>query len=167
MLTAHELFGFMSPALAGEILDYAHESEKPTYKTTLAAVAQLRHLRPVFLERQPRQHRHETMIAALARPALDAAASTLIRTWLVKKYPTMLEDFLNALGIPNEKGVVDNLPPLVEDEKLKTAVDGLLAKYPPESVAVYLHAFNEMNEANWANLKTLLEGDPRLQLGAH
>ena len=130
MLTAHELFGFMSPALAGEIIDFTHESEKPTYKATLAAVAQSRHLRPVFLERQPRQHRNETMIAALARPSLDAAASTLIRTWLVKKYPAMLEDFLNALAIPNEKGVVDNLPAAMEDEKLKTAVDGLLDRSP-------------------------------------
>jgi hypothetical protein len=33
-------------------------------------------------------------------------------------------------------------------------------------VAVYLNAFNDMNEAKWANLKTLLESDKRLQLGA-
>ncbi len=38
--------------------------------------------------------------------------------------------------------------------------------YPPEAVAVYLNAFNDMNEANWANLKSILESDPRLQLGA-
>jgi hypothetical protein len=49
---------------------------------------------------------------------------------------------------------------------LKVAVDALVAKYPPEAVAVYLHAFNDMNEASWANLKTMLESDPRLQLGA-
>ena len=54
MLTSHELFGFMSPALANEIVAFTHESEKPAYKATLAAVAQARHVRPVFLERQPR-----------------------------------------------------------------------------------------------------------------
>ena len=52
-------------------------------------------------------------------------------------------------------------------KKLKAGVETLLAKYPHEAVAVYLNAFNDMNEANWANLKALLEGDPRLQLGAH
>jgi hypothetical protein len=31
---------------------------------------------------------------------------------------------------------------------------------------VYLNAFNDMNEANWANLQVLLKGDSRLQLGA-
>jgi hypothetical protein len=78
----------------------------------------------------------------------------------------MLVDFLNALGIEHSEGVVEDLPPGVDDAKLRLAVDGLLAKYPPETVAVYLHAFNDMNEANWPNLKALLEGDPRLQLGA-
>jgi NADPH-dependent 7-cyano-7-deazaguanine reductase QueF-like protein len=43
----------------------------------------------------------------------------------------------------------------------------LLAKYPPEAVAVYLNAFNDMNETNWSNLKTILESDSRLQLGAN
>jgi hypothetical protein len=41
----------------------------------------------------------------------------------------------------------------------------LLAKYPPEVIAVYLNAFNEMNEVEWPNLKTMLESDKRLQLG--
>ena len=52
------------------------------------------------------------------------------------------------------------------DAKLRAAVDALLAKYPPEVVAIYLQAFNEMNEADWTNLKTMLEQDTRLQLGA-
>ena len=79
----------------------------------------------------------------------------------------MLVDFLNALEIPNEDGVVEDLPKSVEDAKLKIAVDTLLAQHPAEAVAVYLNAFNAMNEASWPNLKTLLEGDVRLQLGAH
>jgi hypothetical protein len=55
----------------------------------------------------------------------------------------------------------------MDDAKLKPAIETLLAKYPPEAVAVYLNAFNDMNEANWANLKSILESDPRLQLGAN
>jgi hypothetical protein len=165
MLTSHELIGFMSPALASEIITFAFESDKPTYRAALGAVAEARHVRPVFLERQPKAQRHSTMAATLTRPALEAVASTLIRSWLVKKHKTMLVDFLNALQIENSEGVVDDLPVSVDDEKLKSAVEGLLAKYPHESVSVYLHAFNDMNEANWANLKSMLETDPRLQLG--
>jgi hypothetical protein len=167
MLTSHELFGFMSPALAAEILTYAFESEKPTYRATLKAIAEARHVRPVYLERQAKTVRHAAMLGSLAHPGLEAVASNLIRTWLVKKYRSMLVDFLNALGIENSEGVVEDLPPSMDDQKLRAAVDGLLAKYPPETVAVYLHAFNDMNEANWPNLKALLEADSRLQLGAH
>lgn len=166
MLTSHELIGFVSPGLANEILTFAFESDKPTYKATLASVAQARHLRPVFLERQPRAQREATMLTTLTRPALDQMAGALIRAWLVKKHKAMLVDFLNALGIEHKDGVVDDLPPTMEDAKLKSAVDVLLGKYPPEVVAVYLNAFNDMNEANWTNLKTMLEADTRLQLGA-
>jgi len=165
MLTSHELFGFMSPGLANDIVAFTFESDKPTYRATLSAVAQARHLRPVFLERQPRPQRHAMMVATLSRPGLETAAGGLIRAWLLKKYEAMLMDFLDALEIKNEKGVVDTLPESMEDAKLKSAVEVLLAKYPPEVVAVYLNAFNDMNEANWANLKGILESDSRLQLG--
>jgi len=165
MLTSHELLGFMSPSLANEILNWTYETERATYKATLQAVADARKLRPVFLERQPRPQRHTTMVAALNRPNLEMVASTLLRTWLVKRYKDMLVDFLNALGIQHEDGVVEGLPETMDTEKLKGAVEQLLAKYPHEAVGVYLNAFNDMNEANWPNLKELLEGDSRLQLG--
>jgi hypothetical protein len=167
MLTSHELFGFMSPALADDILNFTHDSDKPVYKGAVSAIAQARHVRPVFLERQPRAQRQAAMIATLSRPGLDAVAGGLIRVWLLKKHKAMLVDFLNALEIKNEEGVVENLPAGMDDAKLKTAVETLLAKYPPEAVAVYLNAFNDMNETSWANLKTILESDPRLQFGAN
>jgi hypothetical protein len=166
MLTSHELLGFMSPSLANDILNWTYEAERATYKATLQAVADARKLRPVFLERQPRLQRHATMVAALNRPQLEMVAGTLLRTWLVKKYKDMLVDFLNALGLEHEDGVVESLPDTMESEKLKAAVESLLLKYPHEVVGVYLNAFNDMNEANWVNLKEMLEGDPRLVLGA-
>jgi hypothetical protein len=165
MLTSHELLGFMSPALALDILTYAYETDKPLYRATLGAVAEARKLRPVFLERQPRPQRHAAMLATLARPALDMVAANLIRTWLLKKHKQMLTDFLDALGIAHQEGVVEDLPPTMDDAKVRAAVEALLAKHPPEAVAVYLNAFNEMNEVEWPSLKTMLESDPRLQLG--
>lgn len=166
MLSSHELLGFMSPPLALEILTYTCENDKPVYRATLAAVAEARKLRPVFLERQPKPQRHATMLATLSRPALDAVANGLIRAWLLKKHKAMLTDFLNALAVKHEEGVVEELPPAMDDAKLKAAVDALLAKYPPETVAIYLHAFDDMNEQKWPNLGAMLDSDKRLQLGA-
>ena len=166
MLSSHELFGFMSPALANDILSYTFESDKPTYRATMNAVAEARKVRGVFLERQPRAQRHAMMVTTLSRPASELVAAGLLRAWLVQKQNAMLVDFLDALGLAHDKGVVEGLPGEMADEKLTAAVEVLLAKYPAEHVALYLNAFNGMNEANWANLKVMLEKDPRLQLGA-
>lgn len=166
MLTSHELLGFMSPDLALEILTYTHENDKAVYRAALGAVAEARKVRPVFLERQPKPQRHATMLATLARPALEMMTASLIRTWLLKKHNAMLCDFLDALAITHKDGVVDDLPASIEDSKLNGAVDSLLGKYPREVVAVYLHAFQGMNEVEWPNLKAMLESDKRLELGA-
>jgi hypothetical protein len=91
--------------------------------------------------------------------------ANLLRSWLLKKYKDMLCDFLNALEIVHNDGVVDDLPATRDDTKLRAAVDLLLGKYPREVAAVYLHAFQEMNEVDWPNLKTMLESDKRLELG--
>ena len=156
----------MSPSLAAEILTWAHESEKPVYKATLKTVADARRVRPVFMERQPRVQRHTSMVATLSKPSMELAASTLLRTWLLKGQKLLLIDFLDALGIEHEDGIVDDLPTTMDEAKLKEAVDAMLAKYSNEMVAVYLNAFNGMNETDWPALRTMLETDERLQLGA-
>ena len=164
MLSAHELFGFMPPALAFEMLETAYELDRDNYRITVSAVAEARKLRPAFFERKPRLERHAEMITMLGKPRLDAAASNLIRVWLLKKHTQMLKDFLDALGITHNEGVVDDLPETIDDAKLKNAVETLLSKYPKEEVAIYLNAFYSMNEVSWFNLKSILETEPRLQL---
>ncbi|HAV63733.1 MAG TPA: hypothetical protein DCY13_15370 [Verrucomicrobiales bacterium] len=164
MMTAHELFGFMSPKLANEILEWTFKEDKQTYKVALHSVAAARKVRPVYLERQQRTQRHAGMAAAFARPMLEQAAANLLRTWLTKAQTGLLTDFLDALELKHEKGVVEELPGSVEDAKLNGAVNTLLEKHPQENVAVYLNAFNSMNETSWANLDALLKNDDRLQL---
>ena len=107
MLTAHEIFGFMSPGMAVEILEQTHDTDKPLYRSALAAVAEARHVRPVFLERKPRAERHKEMIETLSRPRMDVTALGVLQGWLLKAQTAMLTDFLDALGIKHEKGTVD------------------------------------------------------------
>lgn len=165
MLKSHELIGFMSPALALDIITWVHESERPLYDSTLSAVAEARKLRPVYFQRQPRAQRHNAMLATLARPSMEMVTANVLRTWLLKKYKSMLMEFLDALGLEHKEGVVENLPPAMDDQKLQAAIEMILTKYPPEVVAVYLNAFNEMNEVEWPNLNKMLETDKRIQLG--
>lgn len=163
MLTSHELFSFMSPELSARILEETFSANKEMYKATLAAIAQARKLRPVFLERQPRSQRHVTMTEALARPGMAAAADGLLRAWLLKSQTALLQDFLDALGVAHQDGVVEELPDGVEDAKLDGAVDTILAKHPKEIVILYLHAFHSMNDSAWKNLDERLSTDSRIQ----
>ncbi len=166
MLTAHEIFGFMSPALSAEIVAQTHEADKQIYRAVLAGIAEAKKVRPVFLERKPRADQHKEIVGMLSKPRLDTLALQLLQNWLLKHQAAMLTDFLDALGIKHDKGAVENLPDKMEDEKLKSAVEKLLAKFPKENVAVYLRAFNDLNQAKWANLADMLDKDQRLQLGS-
>jgi hypothetical protein len=164
-MKSYELLAFMSLDLAQEILEFAFEYDKELYKVALKTVAENRKLRPIYLERKSRKERHVLMIKALCGPALDTVTSNIIRDWLIKGQKDMLVDFLGELGIEHKDGVVDELPESVETEKLKSAIDMLLGKYPPEKVTIYLYAFNEMEDSRWSNLAEILEDDSRLELG--
>jgi hypothetical protein len=89
----------------------------------------------------------------------------LLRDWLMKEKTPMLADFLDALSITHKDGAVEELPPTVEDAPLDAAIEKLLAKYPPEEVAVYLNAFYTMNDIRWPNLEAALKTNPKLQFG--
>ena len=165
MLTAHELFGFMSPELSRSIIDFTAENDRDLYRATLASVAEAKKVRPVFLERKSKTDRHTDMAHMLSKPRLDLAAGTLLRGWLIKKNNLMLTTFLDALGVEHKEGAVDDLPPTMDTDKLKSAITTLLEKFPAEEVAVYLNAFYSMNEVPWENLKQMLQEESRLQLG--
>ncbi|MDQ2919827.1 MAG: hypothetical protein M3R10_08135 [Verrucomicrobiota bacterium] len=166
-MKAHELFQRMSPATAAEIFNFLQREEKPVYKATIQGLANQRNLRSVFVERKPPNERHPWMQAALGRPLSDALATHLLQAWLLGANKPMLCDFLDALEIPHEAdGTVENLPASPAKEKLQAAIDHLLGKYPAETVAIYLHAFRQMDsEVQWTPLNEILAEDSRLVVG--
>ena len=166
-MKSHKLFAAMSPTLANDVLEFSFASDKNLYRAAVDAVAQARKLRPKFLERYPRAERNAMILSFLSRPALEAVSDNLLRAWLLKKHTAVLADFLNALGIKHENGVVEDLPASVDDAALSSALDVVLQKHPPEVAAVYLHAFDDMNEASWPNLEARLRDDPRLKLSGN
>jgi len=167
-MKAHELFQRMSPAMAAEIFTFLQREQKPVYKAAIQGLANQRNLRSVFIERKLPNERHAWMQAALRRPLSDALATHLIQGWLLAGQKRMLCDFLDALGIAHEEdGTVENLPECPPKEKISVAVAQLLQKYPPEAVAIYLHAFRDMDSSvQWPALSEILDETPELQLAA-
>jgi hypothetical protein len=166
-MTSHEMFATMPQALGNRIFEEMAAEDKVFYRGVLDGVAQARKVRVVYLERQPRTDRHALMVATLARPSMEPAAANLLRTWFLKRQNQLLVDFLDALEVKHEKGIVEDLPEKVEDAKVKSAVETLLGKHPPEVVALYLHSFLHLNDVHWHNLEELLFEDPRLELKKH
>lgn len=163
-MSLNEIIGFMPATLATEIMDDVFAADKPLYRAVSAEVATALKLRPVFFERKPRTERDKVILDMLTRPRMLNTAATLLRGWLLKSEPDMLVDFLDALGVPHKKGVVESFPKEVDDAKLGEAIEKLLAKYPREKVIVYLNSFNAMNDAAWEPLTKRLTDDARLHL---
>lgn len=143
------------------------ENEKPLYKNLIESLARQRKLRPVFIERKPRNERFAWMKEALGRKQNEPVAANLLQIWLVSRHPGMLCDFLDSLGIKHDdNGTVDHMPPEPERAELERAAGVLLEKYEASIVAVYLHAFQALDETGWPVLNDVIAADARLQLGA-
>ena len=165
-MAPNEIFSRMNPGLAARLFTYFFESKKPLYKATIEALAKQRNLRPIFIERKPRVERAAWMQTAMGRHANESIAAHLLQIWLVDTQSALLCDFLDGFGIVHEdNGTVENLPASPPKEQIAAVIETLLAKFEPAIVAMYLHAFQGLDDkGGWAPLGELLESDSRLHL---
>src|SRR4051794_18234044 len=166
-MKSYEIFQQMSPSLAGEILSYLQKERTPVFKSVVQTLASQRNLRTVFVERKPPAERYTWIKGALGRKPSDLLAAHLLQAWLLGSQKSMLCGFLDSLGIKHdEDGTVEQLPESPNTDDLRKAIDQLLTKYSPEAVAVYLHAFHDMDSSvTWQPLGDVLAEDERLKLG--
>ena len=166
-MTPNEIFLQMPESTSSALLGEIYENEKPLYKNLIENLAKQRKLRPVFIERKPRVERFAWLKEALGRRQNEPIAANLLQIWLVSRHSAMLCDFLDSLGIKHDdNGTVEQIPPQPEKAAIETAVSALLEKYEPAIVAVYLHAFQALDETGWPRLNDIIAADPRLHLGA-
>jgi hypothetical protein len=164
-MTSYEIFSYCSSQLANEILAYLQEKEKPVYRAVIQNLAVQRRLRPVFVERKPKVERHAWLHQALARKPAGEIATQVLQIWLLGSQQSLICEFLDALEITHDgKGVVDELPPEPDAEKVRAAVNQILEHYPPEIVTVYLQMFRMMDERGWKHLAEILSTNERLRL---
>lgn len=164
-MTPSEIFARISPERSAAIFTHFYETEKPLYKATIETLAKQRKLRPVFVERKPRNERFTWMRDAVARKTNDGIAAQLLQLWLVGSQTKLLCEFLDGLGIKHdENGTIDEMPPSPSREELERVISALLETHDREVVAIYLHAFQALDDHGWPALAELLAEDPRLRL---
>lgn len=120
-----------------------------------ALAAQLR-FRESAVAKLPLDKKFEYLEKAM-RPD-DDLASTLILGLHLGARRTMLGEFLDALEIPHDGGMIDGAYdfPELEPARLAAAAERLYAAYPEERVDVYLAALLAMDDESWSPLRELL-----------
>ena len=167
MPTPHDLFALMPPAVADQLFSFLEQNEKPLYMTTLDTLAKQRKLRNVFVARKPRAERHAWLREVVGKKVNEAIAAHLLQIWLVGAHAKLLCDFLDGLGIAHDaNGTIEELPPAPAKADLVKAIEPLFATHDPAVVAVYLHAFQALDDKGWDSLAELLGEDARLRLVA-
>jgi len=165
MYSTHEIFSRMPASASAQLFSHIAEKEKPLMKAAIDTLCKQRKLRPVFVERKPKPERFAWLRDALGRKQNEGVAAQLLQIWLVGTQSKLLCDFLDGFGIAHdEHGTIEEVPAAPEKAKLAEVVNGLLEKYDPAVVAVYLHAFQATDEKGWSTLEELLAEDPRLKI---
>lgn len=88
----------------------------------------------------------------------DTIAARALVSYHLEHQRGMMADFLDALGIKHENGLIEeDTPATPEAERLRTAVAQLATKYPAEDVSLYFATLVSQDPETWAELARLPE----------
>lgn len=166
-MKAQQILKAVSPELRQQILTYLQSDERPAYRAVIQSLAQARKLRPQFILEKSRPQQAEWLLNQLYMKTNDPVAEQILQIWLLKSQREMLTTFLDAVEIQHDgKGQVDELPEDISEEKAAAGIEALLAKFPGEQVALYLHMFQLQRTEGWPGLTTAMEKTEALKLSA-
>lgn len=117
----------------------------------VAAIAQRLKFRPRSAMALPNEKKARYLIATPGISGLVAAR--LLIVYHLEHQRTMMGAFLDALGVPHDRGLIEDEtlePP--DAERLKAAAASLAAAFPAEDVALYLSTLLWQDPDTWGGL---------------
>lgn len=136
--------------------------ERPTEEAGAIAareIVNILRVRPQAFHKVPIEQRVRA-VAGLAHPP-DALADALVLSLHVVARRTLLVDFLDALGIAHEEGLIaeDAELPEVDEERVRRALDELRGKgHGDRAIATYWNALWLQDPERWGPLETVAAG---------
>ena len=86
----------------------------------------------------------------------DAVAARALVNYHLGQQRPMMGEFLDALGVSHEEGLIkDDTVVKPESDKLRAAVDQIVAKYPAQDVTLYLSTLVSQDPETWGELAEL------------
>jgi hypothetical protein len=131
--------------------------QKGAQRQVEQVLAQRLHARPVFVKRLTAEKKAGYLARDMA--TMPYLWDAVMISYHFAAHQQMLTDFLDAIGIPNDRGhyeAGDKVSPPTA-EALEQGVKTLLEKYDRTDVLVYLGAAVTQDDVFWANLKPIVE----------
>ena len=157
-MRSNEIFSRMNADEALAFLEEAHREAPRVEEIALSAAAGAFRLRPVFLRRQPRKRQAEWMRQALARTALAGVAEEVLAEYFLEYHNDLLSEWLDALGLEHEKGVLKTEAPVCpKPADLTKLVADFRKGNDPLRRELLMRAFAAQSAIDWPDLEALLE----------
>jgi hypothetical protein len=161
-MNSSQLFNEMPRDLAQTILYYLRDEQREAYKAAINTLAQQRKLRPVFIQRKPKEAQVQWLAQTLSLKGSAEVGDQILSIFLMQGRQEMLRHFLDAMDIEHDgEGSVEDLPETLDSTRLQSSVDSLLSSYPEQEGVLYLKIFQEQSEGGWPELQAIIDTDPR------
>jgi hypothetical protein len=98
-----------------------------------------------------RKARHLASLSTLP----DAIAARVLVGYHLAEQRPMMSQFLDALGIPHDEGLIRDEAPKPDSSKLGAAIESIAEKFPPEEVSLYLNTLVCQDPDTWGGLLEL------------
>lgn len=157
-MRAHQVFAAMSPERAVALMETLREHAPLAFAQALAVASAAMRARPRYLASRPLEKQAEAARRAFARVSSADAAEQILATYFLECRTALLEEWLDALGLAHEKGVLeDDSPEAPEAGTLGEAVARFRKGDDPEERDLLLRAFAAQSAIDWPDLDALLE----------
>ena len=153
----HQVFARLSQERAFALLSKVKEKLPGVYTQAVGAACVTLKARPQFMMKQPAAKRAHFVRQALSRHAASAIAEEVLAAYFLEVRRDLLTEWLDALGIEHENGVLkqDN-PAEPSREKLEAAVAQFRAGADVEDRQLLLEAFAAQSAVEWPALDAVL-----------
>jgi hypothetical protein len=116
-------------------------------------IAQQKKFRPKYVASLDTDKKARHLAGMLLIP--DALAARTLVVYHLADHRQMMGDFLDALGIAHENGLIQDDDAKPDPEKVGPAVAAIQEKYPAEDVSLYLDTLRCQDPQTWSILDTV------------
>jgi hypothetical protein len=153
----HQVFARMSQERAFELLTKVKEKLPGVYTQAVGAACVTLKARPQFMMKQSKEKQAQFVRSALSRFAAAPIAEEVLAAYFLEVRRDLLTEWLDALGIEHENGILKNDDP---QEPARDALEAAVAKFRggegAEDRQLLLEAFAAQSAVTWPALDALL-----------